>query len=101
MDNIGQIGAAIGVAIALAIVIPLIVRGQLKKLDGIEGMLREKGAMSFHEIVKQLRTNVFARGYLLQALEKRVAEGKLVKIPPPEGTPALKRFRETRYQLKG
>ena len=93
------IAVSIGVAIAVLIVMPLLVRAQTRKLAGIEGLLRESGPLTFDEIVKRLETGVFARGYLMQALEKKVADGTLQKLPPPAGTPRLRIFRETRYTV--
>jgi hypothetical protein len=54
--------------------------------------------MTLDQIAKELRTSVFAKGYLMQALDEMVREGKLVKTPPPAGTPALRILRETKYQ---
>ena len=54
--------------------------------------------MTLDEIAKELHTNVFAKGYLMQALDEMVREGKLEKTPPPPGTPALRIIRDTRYQ---
>src|SRR5262245_23532793 len=94
----GAIGGAIGVAIGVAIVMPLMVNRQRKKLEGVEKLLRESGAMTFDDIAKKLNTGVFTKGYLLQALDKMVAEGKLQKIPPPKGTPMLRIVRDTQYK---
>jgi hypothetical protein len=99
MGNVVGISAVVGVAIAFAIVMPMIIAGQRKKVARIEGLLRERGGMTLDEIAKALGTNVFAKGYLMQALDQMVAQGKLVKVPPPPGHPKLRIFRDTKYQL--
>ncbi len=98
MDSVVAIASAVGVAIAFAIVIPMLVSGQRKKLAGLEVLLRERGGMTLDEIAKALGTNVFAKGYLMQALDQMVAQGKLVKIVPPPGHPKLRIIRDTKYQ---
>jgi hypothetical protein len=98
MDGVVGISAAIGVVIAVAVVMPMMIAGQKKKLAGIDGLLRERGGMTLDEIAKALGTNVFAKGYLMQALDQMVAQGKLVKVPPPPGHPRLRIFRDTKYQ---
>jgi hypothetical protein len=99
MDNIVAIAGTIGVVIAVAVVIPILVSGQRKKVARVEGVLRERGGMTLNEVAAALGTNVFAKGYLMQALDQMVLEGKLVKVPPPPGHPRLRIFRDTKYQL--
>jgi hypothetical protein len=94
-----QIGTIVGVAIAMAVVIPLIVGRQRKKLEALMGVLEQSGPMTFDAIAKKLETSVFAKGYLMQALDRMVAEGRLKKTPPPKGTPALRIVRETTYEV--
>jgi hypothetical protein len=65
----------------------------------IEPLLRERGGMTLDELATALGTNVFAKGYLMQALDQLAAEGKLTKTPPPKGHPALRIGRDTRYAL--
>lgn len=98
MDQFASIGAAVGVGIALAVIIPRLVSGQKKKLAGLDALMRQPGGMTLDEIAKALGTNVFAKGYLMQALEQLVAQGTLVKTPPPPGHPRLRIHRDTRYQ---
>jgi hypothetical protein len=97
MDQVVGIGGAVGVVIALAIVIPRIVSGQKKKLAQIDALMRARGGMTLDEIAKALGTSMFAKGYLMQALEQQVAQGKLVKTPPPAGHPRLRILRDTKY----
>src|SRR4051812_5182391 len=94
MDSVVGIAPLVGVAIAVAIVIPRIVSGQKKKLAGIDALLRERGGMTLDEIAKALGTSMFAKGYLMQALDQMVAQGKLVKVAPPPGHPRLRIFRD-------
>jgi hypothetical protein len=55
--------------------------------------------MTLDELAAELGTNVFAKGYLMQALDALVAEGRLKKIPPPPGHPRLRIFRDTKYAV--
>ena len=99
MDQVVGIGAAVGVGIAFAIVIPKMVSGQKQRLAQIYALMRARGGMTLDEIAKALGTNLFAKGYLMQALEQQVAQGKLVKLVPPAGHPRLRIMRDTKYQL--
>jgi hypothetical protein len=54
--------------------------------------------MTLDEIAKALGTSLFAKGYLMQALDQMVAQGTLVKIAPPAGHPRLRILRDTKYQ---
>ena len=98
MDQIVSIGGAVGVCIALAIVVPRLVSGQKKKLAQIDALMLEHGGMTLDEIAKALGTNMFAKGYLMQALDQLVAQGTLVKVAPPAGHPRLRILRDTKYQ---
>lgn len=101
MDTaIPGIAAAVGVAIALAVVMPRLVKGQRRKAERLEGLLRDRGPMTLDEIAKALGTGVFAKGYLMQALDGMVRDGKLEKTPAPAGTPALRLARDARYGLR-
>lgn len=100
MDNFAAIAGLVGVGIAVAVVMPLLVAGQRKKLGGVEALLRERGGMTLDEIAKATGTGVFAKGYLMQALDAMASEGKLVKVPPPAGHPRLRILRDTKYQLR-
>ncbi len=97
MDQVVSIGAVVGVGIALAVVMPMMISGQKKKLAGLDALMRERGGMTLDEIAKALGTGVIAKGYLMQALEQQVAQGKLVKTPPPPGHPRLRIVRDTKY----
>ncbi len=99
MDGIVGISTGVGIAIAFGVVMPILVASQRKKVGTIRDLLRERGAMTLDEITAELRTNVFAKGYLMQALDQLVRDGKLEKIEPPPETPRRRRFRETRYAL--
>ena len=97
MENIAAMGATIGVVIAIALVMPRLVSGQRAKLVRIDSVLRESGGMTLDQIAAKLGTSVFAKGYLMQALDALEAEGKLVKVPPPPGHPRMRIFKDTMY----
>jgi ABC-type siderophore export system fused ATPase/permease subunit len=99
MDNMLPIASTIGVAIATSFVMPKLVSAQRKRLAQIEPLLRERGGMTLDEIASELKTSVFAKGYLMQALDKMVADGKLVKVAPPKGHPRFRIFKDTKYLL--
>jgi hypothetical protein len=99
MENIVQIASVGGVVLAFMVVMPLLVRGQRKKVARAENVLRERGGMTLNELASTLGTGVFAKGYLMQALDQMVNDGKLKKVPPPPGHPRLRIFRDTKYEL--
>jgi hypothetical protein len=96
--DVAGLGAIIGVGLATAVVMPMMIGKQKKKLAGIEALLRERGGMTLDEICKELKTGVIGRGYLMQALDQMVKEGKLTRIAPPKGHPRLRIVRDTKYQ---
>ena len=57
--------------------------------------------MTLDELAAATGTNVVMKGYLMQALDGLVAEGKLTKTPPPAGHPALRIARDSKYALRG
>jgi hypothetical protein len=87
------------VAVLSAAVMGWLVSGQRKQVARIEPLLRERGGMTLDEIAAQLGTSVFAKGYLMQALDRLAAEGRLTRTPPPKGHPMLRITRDTRYAL--
>ena len=95
--DVAGIGAIIGVGLATGLIMPMMIGKQKKKLAGIEAMLRERGSMTLDEISKELKTGAIGRGYLMQALEEMVKEGKLVRIAPPKGHPRHR----TRHEVPG
>ena len=97
MADVTAIATTIGIGLAFAVVMPKLISGQRKKLASVEPLLRERGGMTLDELAKELGTSVFAKGYLMQALDAMVAEGKLVKIPPPAGHPRMRIFKDTKY----
>jgi hypothetical protein len=99
MDSVVGIAGTVGVIIAMAVVMPLLISGQKKKLAQVEGTLRDRGGMTLNELAAALGTNAVMKGYLMQALDQMVAEGKLKKIPPPAGHPRLRILRDTKYEL--
>jgi hypothetical protein len=101
MDSVVSIGAGVGVAIALAFVVPRIVGGQKQKVAAILETMRARGGMTLDEVTQELGSSVFAKGYVMQALEKLVTEGKLVKVAPPAGHPRLRIMKDTKYVPAG
>jgi hypothetical protein len=99
MADMITIATGVSVAVAIGVVMPMLVSGQKKKLARIEPLLRERGGMTLDEVAKELGTNIVAKGYLMQALDAMVAEGKLVKIPPPDGHPRMRIFKDTKYAI--
>jgi hypothetical protein len=99
MEDVASIAGIVGVIVALAVVMPLLISGQRKKVAQIEPLLRERGGMTLDEIARELSTNVVAKGYLMQALDAMVAEGRLAKIAPPADHPRMRIFRDTKYAL--
>jgi hypothetical protein len=97
MDSVVSIGAGVGVAIALGFVMPKIIGGQKQKVASILPRMRERGGMTLAEVTQELGSSAFAKGYVMQALEQLVTEGKLVKIAPPPGHPRLRIARDTKY----
>jgi ABC-type siderophore export system fused ATPase/permease subunit len=97
MDNLIPIASTISVALATSFVMPRLVSGQRKRVAQIEPLLRERGGMTLNEIASELGTSVFAKGYLMQALDKMVADGTLIKVPPPKGHPRFRIFKDTKY----
>ena len=97
MADVTIIATTVGIGLAFAVVMPKLVSGQRKRLARVEPLLRERGGMTLDEIAKELGTSVFAKGYLMQALDAMVTEGKLVKVPPPPGHPRMRIFRDTKY----
>ncbi len=90
----------IGTIVVLSLgVMGFLISGQRKKVARIEPLLRERGGMTLDECAKALGTNVFAKGYLMQALDGMVRDGTLTKIPPPAGHPRMRIFRDTKYSL--
>jgi len=98
MDVVTGIAGGMATSVGVAVIARRLIAGQRTNLHRIEALLRVRGAMTLDEIAKELRTSVFMKGYLLQALDQMVREGKLDKAPPPSGTPRLRIFRETRYR---
>jgi hypothetical protein len=100
MDSTIIIASTVGVGVGLAFIVPLLIARQRKKVAQLETLLGEREGMTLDEITQATRTGIFAKGYLMQALDALVAEGKLVKVPPPAGHPRLRIFRDTQYQLR-
>lgn len=100
MDNTIIIASGIGSMVALAVIVPSLIGRQRKKIAEVEALLRQGEGMTLDEITTATKTNAIAKGYLMQALDAMVAEGKLVKVPPPVGHPRLRILRDTKYQLR-
>jgi len=99
MDTtVALISAALG-GLATAALTAKLITGQRKKVARVGELLREQGGMTLDEIALELETSVFAKGYLMQALDQMVVEGELEKEPPPKGHPRLRVLRDTTYSL--
>ena len=99
METTAIITSALVVVLS-AVVMSRLVMGQRKKVEAAFGMLAERGPMTLDELAAATGANVIMKGYLMQALDAFVAEGKLEKTPPPKGHPALRIARDTKYGLR-
>jgi hypothetical protein len=100
VNDLVPIFTVVAVAVLSAVVMGRLIQGQKKRVADIELLLRERGGMTLDEIARVLKTNVFMKGYLMQALDRMAAEGKLSKTPPPQGHPALRFALDTKYSLR-
>jgi hypothetical protein len=96
MDSV-RLVTLIVTALASSVVMAILVKGQRKKVEGALEMLKARGPMTLNEIASATGTNFVMKGYLMQALDGMASQGKLLKIPPPPGHPALRIHRDTRY----
>jgi hypothetical protein len=99
LENAGPISVAAVTVTLSAFVMRALVRGQRKKIEAVIEMLKTRGPLTLNEITEATGTNFVMKGYLMQALDRRVAEGGLTKIPPPPGHPRMRIFRDTKYGL--
>jgi hypothetical protein len=97
--DIGLVVTVVAVSIISAFVMRALVKGQRKKVETTLELLKTRGPMTLDEIAAATGTNVVMKGYLMQALDAMIAKGGLTKIPPPEGHPRLRIFRDTKYAL--
>src|SRR5690349_4576187 len=99
MDSTVMLVATMLTAVLSVLVMGFIVSRQRRKLDGVLPLLRERGGMTLNEIAAALGTSVFAKGYLMQALNQLSADGRLTRTPPPKGHPMLRIAGDTRYTV--
>ena len=76
-----------------------LVKSQRKKAEAAFALLQQRGPLTLDELAVATSTNIVMKGYLMQALDGLVAEGKLEKSLPPKGHPALRFARDTKYCL--
>ena len=98
-DSLIPIVTGGAVAIISPIVMRALVKGQRRKVETVRDLLKSRGPMTLNEITAATSTNLVMKGYLMQALDGMVAKHELTKIPPPEGHPRMRIFRDTKYAL--
>ena len=82
------------------VVMSMLVKRQRKRAEAAFGLLGSRGPMTLDELAAATGANVVMKGYLMQALDGLVTEGKLEKTPPPKGHPVLRITRDTKYCLR-
>jgi hypothetical protein len=91
---------ALVVGVLSVVVMTMLVNGQRKKALELLPLLEARGPLTLDEIAAATETGLVMKGYLMQALDSLVAEGKLEKTPPPKGHPPMRLARDTKYAVK-